>query len=75
MISNSFAFDRSFQLLQFRILDPCGRFLPFTGSNFEKYEKLRKKRRFSGQILPDWGNTAQTDMAGLGSIMLSMTIQ
>ena len=26
---------------------------------------------FSGQIWPDWGNTAWADMAGLGSIGLS----
>ena len=27
-----------------------------------------KNRSFSGQIWPDWGNTAWADMAGLGSI-------
>ena len=30
----------------------------------------KKIGRFSGQIWPDWGNTARVDMAGLGSIGL-----
>ena len=33
-------------------------------------EKYGKIARFSGRIWPDWGNTAQADMAGLGSIGL-----
>ena len=35
-------------------------------------EKYWKIGRFSGQIRPDWGNTAQADMAGLGSMGLIM---
>ena len=38
------------------------------GSILEKYGKFRKNGRFSGRIQPDWGNTAQADTAGLGSI-------
>ena len=34
--------------------------------------KFLEKRPFSGRIWPDWGNTAQADMAGLGSIGLNM---
>ena len=34
-----------------------------------------EKRRFSGRIWPDWGNTARADMAGLGSIGLSDVFQ
>ena len=34
-------------------------------------EILGKNGRFSGQIWPDWGNTARADMAGLGSIGLN----
>ena len=33
-------------------------------------EKYWKICRFSGQIRPDWGNTARADMAGLGFIGL-----
>ena len=36
----------------------------------EKCGKFRKNGRFSGRIWPDWGNTTQADMAGLGSIGL-----
>ena len=39
-------------------------------SNLEKYGKFWKNGCFSGRIWPDWGNTAQVDMAGLGSIGL-----
>ena len=42
----------------------------FVGSNLEKYGKFGKNSCFSGQIWPDWGNTAWADMAGLGSIGL-----
>ena len=31
-----------------------------------------KNGRFSGRIWPDWGNTTRADMAGLGSIGLTM---
>ena len=34
--------------------------------NVEKYEE--KNCRFSGQLQPDWGNTARAAMARLGSI-------
>ena len=40
------------------------------GSNLEKCGKFRKNVRFSGQLWPDWGNTAWADRAGLGSIWL-----
>ena len=40
------------------------------GSILEKYGKIWKNGRFTGRILPDWGNTAWADMAGLGSIGL-----
>ena len=36
----------------------------------EKCGKIWEIDRFSGRIWPDWGNTAQADMAGLGSIGL-----
>ena len=36
----------------------------------EKCGKFWKNSRFSGRIWPDWGNTTQADMAGLGSIGL-----
>ena len=42
-------------------------------SNLEKYGKFKKNCRFSGQIWPDWGNTAWADMAGLGSNRLNST--
>ena len=42
------------------------------GSDLEKYGKFWKNSRFSGWIWPDWGNTAWADMAGLGSIGLSI---
>ena len=35
-------------------------------------ENLGKNGRFSARIRPDWGNTARADMAGLGSIGLSI---
>ena len=38
--------------------------------SLEKCGKIWKNRLFSGRIWPDWGNTAWTDMAGLGSIGL-----
>ena len=40
------------------------------GTNLEKYGKFWKNGRFSGRIWPDWGNTTQADLAGLGSIGL-----
>ena len=42
----------------------------FYGSILEKCGNFWKNSRFSGRIWPDWGNTARTDMAGLGSIGL-----
>ena len=42
-------------------------------SNLEKYGQFWKNGRFSGRIRPDWENTAQADMAGLGSIGLNFT--
>ena len=36
----------------------------------EKCGNFWKHGRFSGRIWPDWGNAAQADMAGLGSIGL-----
>ena len=44
----------------------------FMGYNLEKCGKFRKNGRFSGQIRPDWGNTARADTAGLGSIGLNI---
>ena len=44
----------------------------FVGSNLEKYGKFWKNGCFSRPIWPDWGNTAWADIAGLGSIGLSM---
>ena len=44
------------------------------GSNLEKCGNFCKKGRFSGQIWPDWGNTAWANMTGLGSIGLSILI-
>ena len=41
------------------------------GSILEKCGNFWKNGRFSGRIWPDWGNTAQADMAGLGSIGLN----
>ena len=38
-------------------------------------EKYGKIGRFSGRIWPDWGNTAQADMAGLGSIGLKRNLK
>ena len=40
----------------------------FLGSILEKCGHFWKNGRFSGRILPDWGNAARADMAGLGSI-------
>ena len=40
----------------------------FMGSNLEKLGKFWR-------IRPDWGNTAQADMAGLGSIGLMSVLQ
>ena len=42
------------------------------GPNLEKCGKFWKNSRFSGRIWPDWGNTTWADMAGLGSIGLSL---
>ena len=42
----------------------------FEGSNLEKYGTFWKNGRFSGRIWPDWGNTTQADLAGLGSMGL-----
>ena len=42
------------------------------GPNLEKCGKMWKNGRFSGRIWPDWGNTTWADMAGLGSIGLTM---
>ena len=50
----------------------CG-FYSLVGSILEKCWKFWKNGRFSGRIRPDWGNTAQADMAGLGSIGLKTT--
>ena len=41
------------------------------GSILEKSGNFWKNGRFSGRIWPDWGNTTQADMAGLGSIGLT----
>ena len=38
----------------------------------EKCGHFWKNGRFSGRIWPDWGNTARADMAGLGSIGLTI---
>ena len=38
----------------------------------EKCGHFWKNGRFSGRIWPDWGNTAWADMAGLGSIGLTV---
>ena len=45
------------------------------GSILEKCGNFRKNGRFSGRIWPDWGNTTQADMAGLGSIGLIFGIR
>ena len=51
---------------------------PISGSYFlkgcilEKCGIFLKNGCFSGQIWPDWGNTARADMAGLGSIGISI---
>ena len=42
------------------------------GSILEKCGNFRKNGHFSGRIWPDWGNTTWADMAGLGSIGLSV---
>ena len=44
------------------------------GSNLEKFGNFCKKGSFSGQIWPDWGNTAWANMKGLGSIGLSILV-
>ena len=41
--------------------------------SLEKCVKIWKNQLFSGQILSDWGNTAQVDTTGLGSIGLINT--
>ena len=41
----------------------------------EKCGIFWKNSSFSGRILPDWGNTAWADMAGLGSKEINYTIQ
>ena len=38
------------------------------GSILEKCGNIWKNGRFSGQLLPDFGNIARADTAGLGSI-------
>ena len=43
------------------------------GSILEKCGIFLKNGRFSGRIWPDWGDTARADMAGLGSIGLSVS--
>ena len=48
-----------------------GGFYILIGSILEKCGKFLKNGRFSGRIWPDWGNAAQADLAGLGSIGLS----
>ena len=48
-----------------------GGFYILIGSILEKCGKFWKNSRFSGQIWPDWGNTARADLAGLGSIGLT----
>ena len=61
-------------MLSFDIFDPCDpceRFILFGGFYFGKIWKSLEKRSFFGQIWPDWGNTAQADMARLGSIGLN----
>ena len=50
-----------------------GGYFFFVGSNLEKYGKFWKNGRFSGRIWPDWGNTAWADLAGLGSIGLTLS--
>ena len=42
------------------------------GSILEKCGFFWKNGRFSRRIWPDWGNTAQADMAGLGSIGITI---
>ena len=44
------------------------------GSILEKCGILLKNSGFSRRIWLDWGNTARADMAGLGSIGLTMMI-
>ena len=44
-------------------------------SLWENVEKYGKIGRFSRRIQPDWGNTAWADMAGLGSIGLTILWQ
>ena len=41
----------------------------------EKCGNFLKNGRFSGRIWPDWGNTTRADMAGLGSIGLTVTFR
>ena len=41
-------------------------------SILEKCGNFWKNGHFSRRIWPDWGNTARADMAGLGSIGLSL---
>ena len=45
-----------------------GGFYILIGSILEKCGKFWKNGRFSWRIWPDWGNAAQADLAGLGSI-------
>ena len=52
-----------------------GGYYSFVGSYLEKYGKFWKNSFFSGRIWPDWGNAAWADMAGLGSIGISIEIQ
>ena len=51
---------------------PMGGSYFFIGSNLEKHGKFWKNGRFSGRIWPDWGIAAWADMAGLGSIGLTL---
>ena len=54
---------------------PLGGSYVLSCSNLEKYGKFWKNGRFSGRIWPDRGNTAWADMAGLGSIVLSIRLR
>ena len=44
----------------------CGKYF-LNGSFLEKCGKIWKNGHFSGQVRPDWGNTARAATAGLGS--------
>ena len=49
----------------------CGLYF-LDGSPLEKYGNFWKNGHFPGWIWPDLGNTAWADMAGLGSIGLTI---